>query len=594
MNTQTRRKRIEEILHAEGFCNVASLAKLLGASEVTIRNDLSTLEDEGKVTRIHGGAILAMERPRGEHFEERTTVNQEKKLWIARRAAELVDNYDSLLLDASTTAFYMADSLKNHRGLTVFTNGIEVAFRLAENRSNKVILIGGLLRPETASLTGQFGSEMLRSVRAKKAFFSCVGWSPTLELMDEDLFEAQLKKEMVEAAESLFLLVDSSKFEKQGVAPFASLSQMSMVITDDQVSPLSLSQLRQGGIPVSVCSEHSTRVIKGGEDEKRFRLAFANQDDAAPFSSLVRQGLVQAATGAQIELLLADNREDGPTALANAEYFVQEQVDLVVEFNTDARYGNVIMERLRNAHIPVIAIDIPLPGAIFLGVDNYKAGLMAGQLAGAYVEQKWRGQLDLLISLGLPSAGPTPAARTQGQIEGLEETIALPQESIIHLDSKNTYTETHKAIASLLPTITSARHIAVMGINDEVVLGALAAFEEAGFSQRVIAVGQGADQQALQELRRPGSRMIGAVTSFPEYYGILIVDTALQILQGKQVPPAVYTHHVLVLAEEMLSTLDLAALPYEKYPVSQYETIPFLRPYHSGTFEKRGALNTTP
>jgi ribose transport system substrate-binding protein len=594
MNTQTRRKRIEEILHIEGFCNVASLAKLLGASEVTIRNDLSTLEDEGKVTRIHGGAILAQERPRGEYFEERTTVNQEKKVWIARRAAELVDNYDSLLLDASTTAFYMADALKNHRGLTVFTNGIEVAFRLVENRSNKVILIGGLLRPETGSLTGQFGGEMLKNVRAKKAFFSCVGWSPMLELMDGDLFEAQIKKEMVEAAESLFLLVDSSKFERKGVASFAPLDRMSMVITDDQVDPLSLSQLRQSGIPVSICGEHSTRVVKGGEGEKRFRLGFANQSDAQPFSALVRQGLVQAATGAQIELLLADNREDGPTALANAEYFVQEQVDLVVEFNTDVRYGNVIMERLRNAHIPVIAIDIPLPGAIFLGVDNYKAGLMAGELAGAYVEQKWRGQLDLLISLGLPSSGPTPAARIQGQIEGLEKTLALPEEAIIHLDSKNTYAEAHKAVVALLPAIKSAQHIVLMGINDEVVLGALAAFEEAGASKRVIAVGQGADQQAVQELRRSGSRMIGAVTSFPEYYGMLIIETVSRVLQGKQVPPAVYTHHVLILAEGAPVTLDLTRLPYEKYAVSHYESVQLPKLYQSEALEKRGMLSITP
>lgn len=591
MNTQTRRKRIEEILHAEGFCNVTSLAKLLGASEVTIRNDLSMLEEEGKITRIHGGAILATERARGEHFEERTTVNQEQKQWIAQRAAGLVENYDSIILDASTTVFYMADYLKNHRGLTVFTNGIEVAFRLAENRSNKVILTGGLLRLETASLTGQFGSNMLGSVRARKAFFSCTGLSSSLDLMDGDLFEAQLKKEMVETADSLFLLVDSSKFEQQGVAPFAPLSRMSMVITDDQVNPRALSQLRQVSIPVSVCGEHTTRVIKGAEGEKRVRLAFANQNDAAPFPALVRQGLVQAATSSQIELVLADNHEDGPTALTNAEYFAREQVDLVVEFNTDARYGNVIMEHLRNAHIPVIAIDIPLPGAIFLGVDNYKAGLMAGELAGAYVKQQWRGQLDLVISLGLPSSGPTPAARIQGQIEGLAKTIALPEEAIIHLDSKNTAAEAHKVVKALLPTIQSVRHIVLMGINDEAVLGALAAFEEAGASQRVIAIGQGADQQALQELRRSGSRLIGAVTSFPEYYGLLIVDTALRMLQGKQVPPAVYTHHVLVLSEEMFATLDLTNLPYEKYPASQYETIQFPKLSKDDVLKERSSVS---
>ena len=591
MNTQARRKKIEEVLHAEGFCNVTSLAKLLGASEVTIRNDLSTLEDEGKVTRIHGGAILTAERSRGEYFEERTAVNQGKKLWIARRAAELVDNYDSIVLDASTTAFYMADYLKNHKGLTVFTNGIEVAFRLAENRSNKVILIGGLLRPETASLSGQFGSEMLKSVRAKKAFVSCSGWSPTLELMDGDLFEAQLKKEMIEATESVFLLVDSSKFEKQGVAPFAPLNRMSMIITDDQVDALALSQLRQSGILVNVCSEHSTRMIRGSEGEKPLRLGFANQNETAPFQMLVRQGLVQAATEANIELLLADNREGGPTALANAQYFAQEQVDLVVEFNTDARYGNVIMECLRTANIPVIAIDIPLPGATFLGVDNYKAGLMAGRLAGAYVEQQWRGQFDTLLSLGLPSSGPTPAARTQGQIAGLRETLSFPEESIIHLDSKNTYAETYQTVAALLPALKAAQHVVILGINDEVVLGALTAFEDAGLSERVIAVGQGTDQKALEELQRPGSRMIGAVTSFPEYYGMLIVDTTLQIFQGKQVPPAVYTHHVLVLAEEALSALDLSRLPYEKYLVSQYKTVPFPRPYLSSISESKGMMS---
>ena len=575
MNTQLRRKKIEEILHTEGFCNVTSLARVLGVSEVTIRNDLSALEDEGKVTRIHGGAILAMERARGEHFEERTSINQGKKLWIARRAAELIENYDSILLDASTTAFYIADYLKNHHDLTVFTNGIEVAFRLAENRSNKVVLTGGLLRPETASLTGQFGNGMLGGIRANKAFFSCTGWSPTMELMDDDLFEAQLKKEMVDAAEFAILLVDSSKFTKQGVATFAPMSRVGMVITDDQVSADRLTQLRQAGIQVSICSEHTTRVMEGGNGEERLRIGFASQDDASPFSMLVRQGLVQAATAANIELLLADNHNNGPTALANADYFIQERVDLVVEFNTDIGYNNVIMEHLQSAHIPVIAVDIPMPGATFVGVDNYRAGLMAGRLVGTYVSQLWKGQIDKVLSLGLPSSGPIPAARMQGQIDGLRESLAVPDEHILHLDSKNTYEESHKVVTAILPTITSAQHIVIMGINDEVTMGALAAFADAGAIERVIAIGQGADQTARQELQRPGSHMIGSVTSFPEHYGELIIATALLVLQGKQVPPAVYTHHMLVLSEETKQRLDLSRLSEEMISILEYDTIPF-------------------
>jgi len=122
----------------------------------------------------------------------------------------------------------------------------------------------------------------------------------------------------------------------------------------------------------------------------------------------------------------------------------------------------------------------------------------------------------------------------------------------------------------MLPTLKSARHIVVMGINDEVVMGALKAFEEVGWTERVVAVGQGADLNARQELQRPGSRMIGSVAFFPEHYGKMIVDSALAILQGKQVPPALYTNHLLVLAEKTIRMLDLSALPYETYPVSAY------------------------
>ncbi len=235
------------------------------------------------------------------------------------------------------------------------------------------------------------------------------------------------------------------------------------------------------------------------------------------------------------------------------------------------------MEHLQSAYIPVIAIDIPMPGATFVGVDNYRAGLMAGRLAGTYASQMWDGRVDKVLSLGLPSSGPVPAARMQGQIDGLRESIAVPDEQVLHLDSKNTYAEAHKVLTALLPTIASAYHVVILGINDEVTMGALAAFADAGVIEHVIAIGQGADQTARQELQRPGSRLIGSVTSFPEHYGELIISTALQILQGKQVPPAIYTHHMLVLSEETKQRLDLSSLSEERISILEYDTIPFSR-----------------
>lgn len=573
MTSDTRRRKILEILHAQGFCNVTALAKELQVSEVTIRNDLSVLEEQNKVSRIHGGAVPVSENVRSQDFEERIHINQNKKRWIARCAAEQVNNHDTIILDASTTAYFIADYLKNHQGLTVFTNGIEIAFKLAENPSNRVILTGGVLRIETASLAGRFGDSILNGVRASKAFLSCTGWSPSLEAMDDDLFEVQLKKEMVNAAESVIIVADATKFTKQGVTAFAPLNRISMVITDDSIELSSLNRFRQEGAKVSVCGEKMTKLLDTGSNERRMRLGFANMDDTRPFPIRVRQGLTLAAAENGIELLMTDNCQDGPTALANIEYFLEQNVNLVVEFNTDVRYGNVIMERLRSRAIPVIAIDIPLPGASFMGVDNYKSGLMGGYLTGLYVRQHWEGHLDKVLSLELPLSGPVPAARMQGQLDGLRELVPVADEDVITMDSKNTFEGAYDAVSQLLPALKTARHITVLAINDETTLGALAAFEKAGSSDRVVAVSQGADVVAREELLRPRSSLIGAVTFFPENYGNILVNMASSILQGKQTPPAVYTNHLLVLSERSMKTLDLSQLNYEAISVKHYDEV---------------------
>jgi ribose transport system substrate-binding protein len=568
--THTRRVKILELIRAEGFCSVVSLAKALNVSEVTIRTDLSALENEKLITRIHGGAVLANEGLRGKNFEERIRVNEDKKRWIARYAAELVVDYDSLILDASTTAYYMAEYLAEREGLTVFTNGVEVAFRLAKNPSNKIILTGGLLRPLTASVVAEFGNSALNGVHVRKAFLSGTGWSPELELMDDDLFEVQMKKSMVDSAETVIAIVDSTKFGRPGLASFVQINDISRVITDSEIDEAHLSTLRQAGAHVILCSDHATRVFKADTGSGQVRLGFANLNDTIPFSMLVRQGMVQAASANHIDLLLTDNCEDGPTALANVEYFIEEGVDLVVEFNIDARFGNVIMERLRAAKIPVIAIDIPLPGATFVGVDNYKAGLMAGSLIGHYVAQRWGGVVDKVLVLELPLSGPVPAARMQGQLDGLRSRVQVDDDDIIHLDSKNTFEGARQAVAQVLPALKAAQRIVVLCINDEVALGAQTAFEEAGSQRRMVTVSLGADSACLKELQRPGSRVIGAVAFFPERYGETIVSIALQILQSKPVPPAVCTDHKLVLPADTMRTLDLSAMPYDTLTVEEY------------------------
>ncbi|MFN8452579.1 MAG: substrate-binding domain-containing protein [Anaerolineae bacterium] len=569
-NTNTRRKVILETLRAEGFCSVTALAKHLDVSEVTVRTDLTALEEQGEVTRIHGGAVLAPVQPRSKRFDEQSRLNEDKKRRIARYAAELVDDYDSIILDASTTVYHMADYLRDHQGLTVFTNGIEAAFRLASNPSTKVILTGGLLRLETASLGAPLGIGSLSGIHANKAFVSCTGWSLDLDLMDDDLFEVQIKRDMCERAESIIAIVDSTKFGRQGLASFVNIRDITRVITDDGVSESQLLPLRKAGVPIMICKDHSTQVLEAASGDETIRIGFANQDDSAPFSTLVRQGLLRAAAARKIDLVMTDNREDGRTALANVEYFVDQGVDLVVEFNTDARFGPLIMEKLNSANIPAIAVDIAIPGATVVGVDNYKAGRMAGTLLGMYIQKVWNGTVDKVLSLELPLAGSLLAARMEGQIDGFREYIDVRDEDILHIDSQNTFAKAHHAVAELLPALRSAGHIAVLSVNDEVALGAQAAFEEAGQADRVLIVSFGADQAAAKDLQRPASRLVGAVASFPERYGELILSVAIDLLHSKAVPPAVYTNHIWVLPEKTTEILGSTRLPYEFISASEF------------------------
>ncbi|MCC7449092.1 MAG: substrate-binding domain-containing protein [Anaerolineae bacterium] len=561
-NTQSRRHKILELIHAQGFCSVVALAESLGVSEVTIRTDLKALEQDNKVSRVHGGAVLTSQ-PRSQNFLARAQINEDKKRWIARHAAELVEDFDSIILDASTTAYHMAEYLAPRQGLTVFTNGVEVAYRLAQNATNKVILIGGLLRLHTDSVGGPFAENVLETVKVRKAFLSGTGWSSALELMDDELFEVQVKQAMVARAEAVIVLVDSTKFNKQGLASFAPSQRIDWIITDDQIDESVLTALRQAGARVMVCSKYAARNITPDDARKPIRIGFANLNTKIAFSTAVQQGLVRAAARHNVDLLLTDNREEGVTALANVEYFIQEGVDLAVEFNLDARYSNVLMERLRAAEIPVIAIDIPLPGATFVGVDNYRAGLMAGNLLGQYASQRWGGTVDKVLSLDLPLSGAVPAARMQGQLDALRELVTLADDDIIHLDSKNSYEQSRQVVMEVLPALKGAERIVVLCFNDETALGAQTAFEEAGSAHRMITVTLGADPMGLKELQRAGTRFIGAVAFFPERYGETVIETALQILGGKPVPPAICTQHVLILPDETIQTLNLDTLPYE-------------------------------
>ena len=261
MTTHERRQSLLDILRKQPGLRVPELAAVLRVSEGTVRNDLNALEEQGLLMRVHGGAVLNQQYQfQNNSFVRRHQENAAAKLAIAREAAVLVNDGDSVLMDASSTAYYFAKALSERRHLRVMTNGFEVARELAQNSSNTVILIGGVVNNESSSVTGLLSEKIIEELHIQKAFLSCSGFSLERGMTEVHLAEAQLKRKVIESSQQLYALVDSTKFGKEDLTSFARPEKIRCLFTDSHLSPAWAEQLKQAGIEFTICEEEAAPI----------------------------------------------------------------------------------------------------------------------------------------------------------------------------------------------------------------------------------------------------------------------------------------------------------------------------------------------
>jgi ribose transport system substrate-binding protein len=282
----------------------------------------------------------------------------------------------------------------------------------------------------------------------------------------------------------------------------------------------------------------------------RFRLGYASQTDSE-FSRGVNQSLQHAAARERVGLVMVNNRYSVKEALRNADLLIEKRVDLVLEFQTYERVASVISSKFLEARIPVIAIEVPHPGAVYFGANNYQAGLIGGRALGRWAKEHWDSNVDQVLLIGLPIAGPLPALRITGLQDGLRaELPRIGAAPVVHLDGKGDFEQILGVVRRWLRR-NSPRRTLVGTVNDMCALAALRAFEEAGAGNLCAVMGQNAIREARNELRRPGTRLIGTVAYFPERYGDELIPLALSILEHKAVPPATFVKHQLLTSKNV-------------------------------------------
>jgi ribose transport system substrate-binding protein len=284
---------------------------------------------------------------------------------------------------------------------------------------------------------------------------------------------------------------------------------------------------------------------------KKYRIGYAAQGQDSSFAREVHDGLIGAAERALVELIVVDNRYQPKIAVKNAELLIREGVDLVIEFQTDEAVAPAIASAYHQAGIPMIAIDIPHPGATYFGANNYEAGLLAGRHLARWARQHWSGHADEILLLELARAGSLPAARGRGVVAGIREVLhEAVNWRVVSIDADGQFKAALERVRKHLRE-TQARRILVGAANDPSALGAARAFQESGRTDHCAIIGQNAEPDARAELREPRTPLIASVGYFPERYGDGLIRLALEILGRRPTPPAMFVNHQIVTRENV-------------------------------------------
>ena len=227
-----RKNRIFEILQEEKKVIVADLSKMFQVTEETIRRDLEKLENEGLAKKTYGGAVLNESLNTDLSYTIRQKTNVDKKMAIAKLAADLIEDGDHIMLDASSTAVYIAKQLKNKKNLTVITTSIEILLELVDIVGWKVMATGGTMKEGNLSFIGPHTEQMLTSYHVDKAIVSCKGIDEKRGFTDSNEADAHIKKVILDSANIRILVADSTKFDKISFAKSCDYNDIDVFITE--------------------------------------------------------------------------------------------------------------------------------------------------------------------------------------------------------------------------------------------------------------------------------------------------------------------------------------------------------------------------
>ncbi len=238
-----RKTEIVNLLETSKRVDVSALAEKFGTSQETIRRDLRELEKEGVVKRTHGGAVLSKFGNQPSAFQEypiaiRGIQRFQEKNQICKRAAEFIEDGDTIFIDNSSTTMYLPKYLAPECHVTIVTNSIKVLLEYlsAPSPNHVLICLGGIFNPSNLSVYGGSSLKSAEIYYPNKAFLSCAGISRENILADSSIYEIDTKRMMIDRTPEVFLLADYTKFQKNSQVFLCRMSDVQYLITDSKTA----------------------------------------------------------------------------------------------------------------------------------------------------------------------------------------------------------------------------------------------------------------------------------------------------------------------------------------------------------------------
>lgn len=256
MHESERHRIILSAVQEKPVVTVQEMVEMTESSEATIRRDIATLHMQKKLRRVRGGAE-SISPPQfvglaGRTFSVNETMNTAQKRAIALKAAELCEDGDPVIINGGTTTFQMVHPLASRR-LQVFTNSFPIAEHLLKHSKNTVVVSGGVIYREQSIILSPFENDVTRNFYAKKMFMGAQGLGP-LGLMEADPLLIQAEQKLINQADELIVLADSSKFSKRSSLILCPLDHISKIITDDGIDDKSANMLDAAGVELIIAS----------------------------------------------------------------------------------------------------------------------------------------------------------------------------------------------------------------------------------------------------------------------------------------------------------------------------------------------------